>query len=506
MDAKQIEAILAEVGKVFRLSRFYPAAHPSVLQAMADLSAALPALAALGEIELRIGPAGLSLDAATVAGKNLQLQEFAGLLHAQGYRAMRLCPGATAEEFATLLRATASASARSGSSPGVVHQMPQLPHIQLEKVASRKTAAARTARKSAPAMDAVDDGPALSSRGTGVFRPNALPAEIEVSRLTSLLEFATTEGARGPLTRLAEVAARLADERDFGTLAVAVQAAGKWQGSQDGPAAEAAGRVLAAGGSDAALAGMVGLVSDPHLQAERRRVAAEALGALGERATPALFEAYVGAADDAVREAYAHVLVTCASARDYLLSRLASEHAEAVRAAATLLGVRGDAEAVSAVAPLAHHADASLRRAAIGAMARLGGAEASRAVLAGLKDADASVRLEAASGVARLGDRGLGSIVLARLDAEPDDDVVAALVDALGQLKEARAVPQLIELARGVSGVFRRFPAAVRVAAVRALAAVGTPDALAAVEPFKADRNADLRNAATGGPAGPPAR
>ncbi|MGA2384676.1 MAG: HEAT repeat domain-containing protein [Gemmatimonadales bacterium] len=500
MDAKQIEAILADVGKVFRLCRFYPAAHPTVQQALADLSAALPALAAMGEVELRIGASGMTLDTATVTGKNPQMQEFAGLLYAQGYRAILLSPGATAEEFATLVRATAGAAARSGSALGVAQQKPQLPHIQLEKAASRKAAAARPARSSAPAMHAMDDGPSLSSRGTGVFRPNALPAEIEVSRLTSLLEFATPEGARGPLTRLAEVAAQLADQRDFGTLAVAVRAAGQWQGSEDAAAAEAARRVLVVGGTDATLAGMVGLVSDARLAEERRRVAVEALGTLGARATPALFEAYLGAADDAVREAYARALVTGASARDYLVSRLASDRADAVRAAATLLGARGDAEAVNAVAPLARHPDAGLRSAAIGALARLGGAEASRTVLAALKDADAGVRLEAASGVAWLGDRAFGPIVLARLDAEPDDGVVVALVDTLGQFKEARAVPQLMELAKGVSGVFRRFPVAVRVAAVRALAAMGTPEALAAVEPFKTDRNPDLKNAASSSP------
>ena len=146
MDAKQLEAVLAEVGKVLRLCRFYPAAHPSVQQAMADLSAALPALAAMGEVELRIAPTALTLDAATVTGKNPQLQEFAGLLYAQGFRAILLSPGATAEEFATLARATAGAAAKSGSALGAVQQRPQLPHIHLEQAVSRKGGAARPAR------------------------------------------------------------------------------------------------------------------------------------------------------------------------------------------------------------------------------------------------------------------------------------------------------------------------------------------------------------------------
>jgi HEAT repeat protein len=54
-----------------------------------------------------------------------------------------------------------------------------------------------------------------------------------------------------------------------------------------------------------------------------------------------------------------------------------------------------------------------------------------------------------------------------------------------------------------VSGVFRRAPVAVRVAAIRALVALGTPEAQAAVAPFRLDRNPDLKNAASEPP--PPA-
>jgi len=500
MDAKQIEAVLTEVGKVFRLCRFYPATHPSVQQALADLSAVLPSLAPLGDVELRIAPTGLVLDTALVTTKNPQMQEFAGLLYAQGYRAMLLSPGATAEEFATLVRATAGGAAKSGSALGVVQQKPQLPHIHLEQAASRKSTTAGRARSSAPAMHALDEGASLSSRGTGVFRPNALPAEIEVSRLTALLEFATPEGARGPLTRLGEVVAQLAEQRDFGALAAAVKALARWRGSDDAAAAEAARRALAMGVTDGTLSGMVGLVADERVPLDRRQVAADALGALGERATPALFEAYLGASAETVRDAYARAVAAAPSARGYLVSRLTSDHTEAIRAAATLLGALGDAEAVAAVAPLARHADAGLRRAAIGALARLGGAEAARVVVAALKDGDAGVRLEAAGGVALLGDRAFGPIVLARLRDEPDDGVVVALMETLGRLKEARAVPHLAELAKGVSGVFRRFPVGVRAAAIRALVAVGTSEALEAVEPYKADRNPELKTAATDSP------
>ncbi len=90
-------------------------------------------------------------------------------------------------------------------------------------------------------------------------------------------------------------------------------------------------------------------------------------------------------------------------------------------------------------------------------------------------------------------------ILLARLADEDATDVVTALVRALGELRDARAVTRLADLARGGSGLFQRHPASVRVAAVRALAGIGTADALAVVASLKADRNAEIRRAAEEG-------
>jgi HEAT repeat protein len=495
MDVKPMESVLAEVGKAFRLCRFYPSTHPSVQQAMADLSAALPLLAPVGEVELRIVPTGFSAGSTALATRNPQIQEFAGLLYAQGHRTMTIQPGVTADEFATLIRSTAGSTAKTGFALGVVPQAPHLPHIHLEAAVSRRSVA-RTPRSS-PGMQSLGEGPALSARSTGVFRPNALPPDIEAHRLVALLEVATAEGARGPLSRLGEVVAELAGQRDFRTLSEAVRVLARWQRSDDPPAAEAAQRALAACVDDATLSGMVGIVADGKAAGEQREAALQALGAVGERAVPALFEAYLAASEDPVREAYAQAFgLTGAVALGYLVARVASDQTDTVRAAAALPGATAAAQAVPTLTPLVRHADAGVRRAAIGALARLGGPEGSRLVVAALRDADPGVRYEAAAGVGRLGDRALAGILLGKLKDETDDGVVTALIETLGRLKEARAVPQLTELARGVSGVFQRFPVAVRIAAVRALVRIGTPDALAAAAPFKDDRNPDVRNAA----------
>ncbi len=497
MDAKPIESILAEVGKAFRLCRFYPSTHPTVQQALADLSAVLPPLASVGEVELKIVPTGFALGTTALAARNPQIQELANLLYAQGHRLMVVQPGVTADEFATLIRSTGGSAAKTASSLGVVAQAPQLPHIRLEAAASRKPAM-RPARSSLPGTTpTLGEGPPLGSRSTGVFRPNALPPDIEARRLVALLELATPEGARGQLARLGEVIAEVVGQRDFRTLAEAVRVLTRWQTSEDPPAAEAARRALAACIDDATLSGLVGVVADAKATAEQRQAVAQALGALGERAVPVLFDAYLAAADDVVRDAYAQAVRAAGPvALTYLVSLLGSEQTDAVRGAAALLGGSGSAQVVPALAPLARHADAGVRRASVGALAMLGGSDASRLVVAALRDSAPGVRFEAAAGAGRLGDRSLGGILAAKLNDETDVGVVTALIESLGRLKEARAVPQLVELARGVSGVFQRFPVAVRVAAVRALVRVGTPEALAAAEPYKVDRNPELRAAA----------
>jgi HEAT repeat protein len=502
MDDQALETVLAEVGKAFRLCRFYPSTHPSVQQALADLAKVLPSLAlgGGGEIELRIGPTGFALGATSVGAKNPPLGEFAGLLFSQGHRALVLLPGATSEEFAQLIRATTGGAGKAGAAIGAAARTLQLPHLHLESTA-RKTAAPPVRRESGDAA-AGEEAPSLSVRSTGVFRPDALPPEIEAHRLVDLLKVVTPEGARVPLERMAALAGELAAQRDYTTLAQAASAIARWRRSEDDAVASAAQRALAACVNEGTLAGMVDLVADARLPEEQRQDAATALGVVGERAMPVLFEAYLSAPDDAAREAYARAVEALGMlAVAYLGTRAAAEVVEPARAAATLLGSFGLPGAVAVLGAPARHADAGVRRAAIGSLARLGGSDAARLVVGALRDADPGVRFEAAGGVARLGARAFAGIVLGRLKEEPDDGVVVALIEALGRLKEPRAVPHLAELARGAGGVFRRRPLPQRVAAIRALARIGTPEALAAVEPFKSEKNFELRNAALEAPA-----
>jgi len=495
MDTRVVEAVFAEVGKAFRVCRFYPTGHPAVQQAMAELTTALPSLAPVGLVELRIGPAGFALGNKPLLPQNPPVQEFAALLYAQGHRAMSLEPGVTADEFVTLIRQTAGATR---GAPGAAR--PPFSHIQLEGAARKPSASPRApaAGAAAPAP-AAEAGP-LGARSTGVFRPNALPPDIEAHRLTNQLETAAPADAVAPIARLGAVAVELAAARDFATLGEAVSVLARWAASGDAAAAEAARAALAPLVTDAAIASMIGLVAELRTAAAARQAVLGALGALGERAVPAMFDAYVAAPDDVARELWAKALQSAgAAAVRHLAERATSDRVEAARAAATLLGASGaPVAAVPALAPLLRHADPGVRRAATAAAVRLGGGEAGRLVISALRDRDAGVRLEAARGAAQLGDRSSGAILLGRLKEEGDEAVSLALVEALGRVQEPRAVPALADLAREAGGMFHRRPLAVRLAAIRALVSLGTPEALAVVEPFRADKNPEIRSAAQG--------
>jgi HEAT repeat protein len=497
MDTQTVESVLAEVGKAFRLCRFYPPTHPSVQQAMADLSAALPTLGQVGLVELRIGPAGFALGTTPLLPHNPPVQEFANLLYARGHRAMALQPGVTADEVVALIRATAGNTGRSGTAPEAAAKTPELAHITLLGTARKSTAVPRAPAAGAPAAPV--EGSAISARSTGVFRPNALPPEIEVHRLTAQLESAAPADAIGPMARLGTLAMEILAARDFATFAEAVAALARWQKAEDPAAADAARAALAPMVNDGTIALMIGLAADQKAAQPARQAALAALGALGERAMPALFDAYVAAPDETTRAACAGVIQAAGEAAvPHLASRTGDEHAEPVRAAATLLGATGAAAAAGPVlSALVRHADAEVRRAAIGSLGKLKVGDP-RLVIGTLRDLDPGVRLEGARTAALLGDRGFGPILAGRLEDEAEEAVVLAMIEALGSLREAKAVPVLAGLAREMSGVLKRRSPAVRVAAVRALVRIGSPDALAAVGPYKTDKNADVRNAALG--------
>lgn len=498
MDVKPIEAVLAEVGKAFRLCRFYPASHPSVQQVLSELSAVLPGLASVGVVDLRITPTGFVLGTIPLAQRNPQTQELAGLLYAMGHRGLEIDLGVTSDEFAALIRMAGGAGGKSMQAMGAQTQLPTLPHIRLERV-GRKSAAQQRPSQAGSSAAVLADGPSLGKRSTGVFRPDALPPEIEASRLVTLLEHAAPTEAPRMLARLGEVAGDLAAHHDMVSLAKAVRTLARVATSEGPPeSAEAARRAMEACVTDGAIAGLVSRLGDTRLAAADRDNVVQALGAIGAPVVPLVADSFLSAgSEDQLDVLLAVVRLAGEAAVAPIAARVAAEpRPEAARAYAVFLGAIESPSGIPTLSALAHHADASVRAAAVVALARIGGHEANRLVVHALRDASPAVRTEAAKGVAWIGDRSVAGIVMARLKEETEAAVLVPLLDALGELKETRAVGLLSDLAKGVSGLFQRHPVAVRVAAIRALGRMDSPEARAAVESHRHDHIPELKAAA----------
>jgi len=500
MDVKPLEAILAEIGKAFRLCRFYPATHPSVRQALAELSAALPNLASVGSVELRINPTGFVLGTLPLALRNPQIAEFAGLLYAQGYRGLAMEPGLTSDEIAALIRAAAGPQSKAMQPLGAQTTLQQLPHVRLEQAMRRSAATPRGAppgaAKSGPA--AMAEASALGRRSTGVFRPDALPPEIEATRLITLLEHAAPAEAPRMLSRLREVASDLAGNQEFGAYARAVLALGRLAQAAEQDLAGAARAALENCTTKLSTNGLVSRLGDPRAPAAERDTIVQALGMLGAKAIPLVVDAYLATGRQEERDILLAVVRRAgeAAVEPIEARRDRDARGETARAFAALLSATGSALAAPALADLTRHAEGAVRAVAIAGLARVGGPEAGRFTVHALRDGDPAVRAEAARALTWIGDHSTAPIVLARLKEETEEAVVLPLIATLGELREARAVPVLVELVRGISGVFQRHPVSVRAAAIRALGAIGTTEARAAVEAHKDDRIPELRAAA----------
>src|SRR5438046_4511581 len=102
IDTGAVDRVLGAIGTTFRLTRLYPPSHPAVAEAMRQITASLPALAALGTVEWKIGATGLVWHGQHLLPRNTQVAELAGLLFARGIRAIHVNPGATPEHWLAL--------------------------------------------------------------------------------------------------------------------------------------------------------------------------------------------------------------------------------------------------------------------------------------------------------------------------------------------------------------------------------------------------------------------
>src|SRR5438876_1164618 len=408
-DTAGVDRTLGAIGTTFRLMRLYPPTHPAVIEALRQIGEALPALAALGTVEWKVGVTGLHWHGQHLLPRNAQIAELAGLLYARGVRAVTLNPGMVPDHVLALFQvATGTVPPDDGTLGRITLTLGRRTSARLERLRTPTPAsgapvipepaaapspptAVTTEQSTAAAADALMAG----KRASAAFRPDVLPVDVEVKRAVAALGNATTpQEQRAP---------------------------------------------------------------------------------------------YRGA----VRKAADRAL-------EPLQGKLADQDAQVVAAAAEFVGLTGSPQAVTLLIPLLRHASEFVREAALLGLAEAGGREIARPAMPALKDESVAVRAAAARAVAAGGDPTSSTVLIRRVEQEPDEGVQAELLRAIGRLGAREALDVLARYAEP-GGVMHRRSALVRAAAVEGLRHVARPEARGLLELYSKDKEPAVRKAAEAG-------
>jgi HEAT repeat protein len=491
IDTGAVDRALGAIGTTFRLTRLYPPSHPAVLEAMRQITSALPALAGLGTVEWKIGATGLHWHGQHLLPRNAQVAELAGLLFARGVRAIQINPGVTPEHWLGLFGVAVGNVAPDDAVLGRIT-------VLLGKRATQRLSAARAmGEQSAPPPPIAPPSPPASSPSpAGVFRPQALPADVEARRaITALQAAATPEEQRTIIDQLRRLTPDVIALRDIGAIAEVVTGLDRSLGKiQDPEIQEAIGEAAGALADEAIVERMVTRLGEPRVPPAERAHLVHAVGALGAVSAGLVVDAYLHAAPE-LREAYRAAMREAGERTVELLqSRVESKVPEVVAASAEFLGLSGSPQVAPLLIDLTRHGDERVREAALLGLAELGGREISRPAMPALKDESVLVRSAAARAIAAAGDVGATTVLIRRLEQEKDEGVLAALLKAIGQLGAQEALEVLAKFAEP-GGRPRRTPF-VRAAAIEGLARLDRVEAKALLELYARDKEPTVKRAA----------
>ncbi|HZE95172.1 MAG TPA: HEAT repeat domain-containing protein [Gemmatimonadales bacterium] len=501
IDTGAVDRALGAIGTTFRLSRLYPPSHPAVLEAMRQITAALPALAALGTVEWKIGATGLMWHGQHLLPRNTQVAELAGLLFARGVRSIQINPGVTPEHWLGLFGVAVGNVAPDDAVLGRIT-------VLLGKRASQRLSATRALTSDpvpppppaasspppqSPSASSAAPSPPVSS---GVFRGGGLPADVEARRAVVTLQAATTAAEqRATIEQLRRITPDVLALRDIGAIAEIVSGLDRsLRKIQDPEIQEAIGEAAAALADEAIVERMVTRLGEPRVPPAERAHLVNAVGALGAVSAGPVVDAYLHALPE-LREAY-RAAMRAAGERtvEVLQTRVQSKVPEVVAAAAEFLGLSGSPNVAELLIGLTRHSDERVREAALLGLAELGGREISRPAMPALKDESVLVRTAAARAIAAAGDVGASTVLIRRLEQEKDEGVLAALLKAIGQLGAKEALDVLARFAEP-GGRPRRTPF-VRAAAIEGLARLDRMEAKALLELYARDKEPTVKRAA----------
>ena len=498
-DTGGIDRALGAIGTTFRLTRLYPPTHPAVVEALRHVTAALPALAAIGTLEWKIGATGLHWHGQHLLPRNSQMAELAGLLYARGLRSIQVHPGLAAEHVLALFGVATGSVQPDDAALG-----------QITLTVGRRTqrfatpapvdptpAAELPARLSAPPAPSAATVDAVARRASGAFRPDVVPVAVQVKRAIAGLKAAETlDAQRAAVEQLQAMTPSLLALKDVVAVAEAIGGLDRLLLTVADPALlTAIGAAAEALADRATVERMVGRLREPRVPPAEREALVAALGALAALSVEPVLQAYVGAPVDH-REPYRAVIRRAGErALEVLEGRLRDKDRAVVAAAAELVGLTGSPQAVAVLVPLLRDASEFVREAAITGLGEIGGREISRPVMPALKDESVGVRAAAVRAIAVGGDPAATTVLVRRVEQEEDEGVLAELLRAIGRLGAKEALAVLARYAEP-GGMLKRRSPSVRAAAIEGLARLTGPEARGFLELYTHDKEPAVRKAA----------
>src|SRR5213082_1686575 len=509
-DTTGVDRALGAIGTTFRLTRLYPPTHPAVQEALRQVGEALLPLAAVGTVEWKVGATGLHWHGQQLLPRNSQIAELAGLLYARGVRTVTLNPGMTADHVLALFQVATGTAAPDAQTLGRItltlgrrsaarleRMRPPTPAEGVPAVADPASGAVPTASAATPPSAAAADTLMAAKRPSAAFRPDALPPDVEAARAVAAVRAATgPEQQRAAVERLAAVAPQLLGLREVAISADAIAALDHLLTAARDPGLLAAIDAAAVALSDRALVErMVRRLGEPHVPAEEREALVTAVGALATLSMGPVLEAFLAAPVEQRAPFRAAVRKAADRAVEVLQGRLADKDPEVVAAAAEFVGLTGSPQAVTLLVPLLHHPSEFAREAALVGLAEAGGRETARPAMPALKDESVAVRVAAARTIAAAGDPASSTVLIRRVEQEPDEGVQAELLRAIGRLGAKEALEVLARFAEP-GGMMHRRSATVRAAAVEGLRHIARPEARGLLELYSKDKEPAVRKAA----------
>jgi hypothetical protein len=505
-DTAGVDRALGAIGTTFRLTRLYPPTHPAVLEALRQIGEALPLLAALGTVEWKIGATGLHWQGQHLLPRNTQIAELAGLLYARGVRSLTMNPGMTAEHVLTLFQvATGTAPPDAPGLGRIALSLGRRTAARLERLSAATAGPAVAAEKpgtaggpAAPTASAAAADAVLAGKGASTpFRPDALPPDVEAKRAVAALGAATTlDEQRGAVERLVALAPQVLALHDVALAAEAIAGLDRLLATvEDRDLLEGIDQAAMALSDRGLVERMVHRLGEPRVPADEREALVAAVGALASVSMGLVVDAFLAAPVDQRAPFRAAVRRAADRALEPLQGRLADGDAQIAATAAEFIGLSGSPQAVVLLIPLLRHPSEIVREAALLGLAEAGGREIARPAMPALKDESVAVRAAAVRAVAAGGDPAASTVLIRRVEQEPDEGVQAELLRAIGRLGAKEALDVLARFAEP-GGMRHRHSPSVRAAAVDGLRHIARPEARGLLELYSKDKEPTVRKAA----------